>query len=139
MKTLSDHFKNIACEPTPGFEGRMTRSLKLAEVQATRRVRMISLFGIILSLGSALFGVFEYGSALWQSTFWSLLTLLSTDLGLIVSALPDFAYSLLETLPIVPLLFLFAPLTLFFWSLSFWTKLAERGRPHSFGTESIIS
>jgi hypothetical protein len=130
MKTLSDHFKKIAIEPDPLFEERLGESLRLAEVQATRRVRTLSLLGISLSLGSALFGVFEYGNALWQSPFWSLLTLLSTDLGLIVSALPDFTYSLLETLPIVPLLFLFAPLTLFFWSLSFWTKIAERsGRP----------
>lgn len=127
MKTLSDHFKSIAIEPDPLFEERLGVSLRLAEVRAMRRVRMISLFGIILSLGSALFGVFEYGSALWQSPFWSLLTLLSTDLGLIVSALPDFAYSLLETLPIVPLLFLFAPLTLFFWALSSWMRILERG------------
>ncbi len=127
MKTLSGHFKSIAIEPDPLFEERLGVSLRLAEVRAMRRVRMISLFGIILSLGSALFGVFEYGSDLWQSPFWSLLTLLSTDLGLIVSALPDFTYSLLETLPIVPLLFLFAPLTLFFWALSSWMRILERG------------
>ncbi len=102
-------------------------SLHLARARQIRRARQFSFLGIIVSLGVASFGAVEYGAVLLDSPFWLLFSLLFSDLGIIAGSFQDFFYSLLETLPLVPLLFLFAPLTLLFWSLSFLSKYMEQG------------
>ncbi len=130
MKTLSHYFKSIACDPPTDWEGRLFARLERVKYERTRRFRRVALFGIGLSLGGVGMGIVEYGSMLVTSPFWSLLGLVVSDLASILQTLPDFAYSLLETLPIVPLLVLFTSLTLFFWSLSFWTKLTPPQASH---------
>lgn len=71
-------------------------------------------------------GVFQYGGSLLQSDFWSISSLLFSDLSVVATSFQDFTFSLLETLPVLPLFALLAPLSLFLWSAGFLLSLSEK-------------
>lgn len=126
MNTLYSLFVELKKEaPRPLLRSRILMAIAEAEEKEATLYRRFSFVGIILSLGTLVWGGIEYGEALLQSDFWTLITLLFSDVDVIMRSFGDFGYSLLETLPLMPLLMLFAPLTLFFWSMSFLLSLPE--------------
>ncbi len=127
MAIISSLFKNLTlATPRPFLRDRILAAVALAGEQRTAAHRRFSLVGMILSGALLLFGGMEYGESLLQSDFWTLMTLLFSDMDFVVRSFGEFGYSLLETLPLLPLLVLFAPLTIFFWSLSLLLALPER-------------
>ena len=128
MSHLSSQFKNIPALPAAGCEARVFAALRNAHLEAARRARQYSFVGFGISVILAASGIVVYGADLFASEFWSLLSLVFSDGSIILQALPDYMASLLETLPIIPLLVLFAPLTLFLWSLAQWSTSVEGGR-----------
>lgn len=128
MKTIQFLFKELKREaPNSALQGRILAAVTAAEQEQILVYRRVSLAGITLSVGALLLGGFQYGTTLFESDFWTLMTLLFSDIDVIMYSLGDFGYSLLENLPLMPLLILFASLTLFFWSMSFLLSLPERG------------
>lgn len=129
MKHLSSIFKNIACAPDPSLEGRVLSALRAERARLLRWQNRLAIGSVAASVVLFASTMFFLGTALVQSEFWSLLTLLFSDLGVIATSGGDFVSSLLETVPLVPLIALFAPLTLFFFSMSFLLSLGERETP----------
>lgn len=129
MNHLTSIFKNITCAPDPFLEGRVLLALRAERKRLLRWQNRLAVGSVAGSGILFVVTVFFLGTALIQSEFWSLSTLLFSDLGVIVTSGGDFLYSLLETLPLVPLIALFAPLTLFFFSMSFLLSLGEQEAP----------
>lgn len=129
MNHLPSIFKNITCAPDPSLEERIFSALRAERKRLFRWQNRLAVGGVIGSVMLFVGTVFFLGTALVQSEFWSLFTLLFSDLGVIVTSGGDFLYSLLETLPLVPLIALVAPLTLLFLSMSFFLSLGEKEMP----------
>lgn len=127
MNSLNRIFKDIQVFPEPVLEERILRVLSQEQERLVRKRTRLAVSGVALSivlfLGTTLF----LGTALIQSEFWSLFKLIFSDMGALMTSSGDFLYSLLETLPIVPLIAFFIPSTIFFFSMSFWLSLDERG------------
>jgi hypothetical protein len=124
MKSIYLLFRELKQEaPSLLLRDRVLRAVAQAKERQTILYRRWSSLGIALSLLTLVWGGVEYETALLQSDFWTLITLLFSDIDVVMRSLGDFGYSLLETLPIMPLLILFTPLTLFFWSMSFLLSL----------------
>lgn len=113
-------------EPGTALRSRILARIREEEFRLFLRYRKLSVAGIFVSSLVLLFGGVRYGEALFQSEFWTLASLLFSDLSVIASSFQDFAYSLLETLPIVPFFAFLAPLALFFWSVSILLSLSEK-------------
>lgn len=127
MKPLERTFEAMNREePRQALRLRILAQIQLLEERQMYRQKWFSLG--MLSLSAVVFfgGMYQYGLVLLQSDFWTLLSLLFSDLGILVGSFQDFAYSLLETLPLVPLLVLLAPVVLFFWSMSLFLALSEK-------------
>ena len=92
MKNLAHIIKTIAAPVPPvGFEER-----------------------IFLASGGMLAGsMYLWKDAVLESSFWSLVALIFSDAGVVWAHTSEFALSLLETLPVVPLMAIFAGLAAF--------------------------
>jgi hypothetical protein len=134
LRTLLQSQSNV--EPSVLLRDRILTAITREEYHLIKRREQTVLFGVVLSLGLFLTLATEYSRVLLQSDFWSLAALLFSDLGIVITTSQDFLYSLLETLPLVPLISLLLPLTVFFWLLSLFLSLRsfekEKFDPHAF-------
>jgi hypothetical protein len=109
MTHFTSIFKKIARAPRPGLEKRILLALREQERRLFERKARLALVGVWVS-GLALTGAGAWaGTALLQSEFWSLLSLAFSDWNVVGSSLQDFFYSLLETLPVLPVVVLLIP------------------------------
>lgn len=139
MKRIQDVFQEIAMsEPTRGLRSRILVRIEREQQILFFRRRQMSFVGLTFSVLIFSVGVFQYGGPLLQSDFWRFSLLIFSDLGLVISSLQDFIYSLLETLPVVPLSALLAPLALFFWSAGSLLSLSEHHQTKSL-SHSILA
>jgi hypothetical protein len=130
---LVDTFQTLTdAIPDAGLRARILARLGTEQQRLLSVRRRWSVAGVMVS-GLIFFGAwFQYSDALVQSDFWLLSSLLFSDLGAIMVSSQDFAFSLLETLPVIPLLVLMAPLALFFWSMSLIISLSEKPMAREF-------
>lgn len=119
-------------EPSPTLKGRILARIQEEQIALQERRRKLSFAGLGISLLTLSLGVFQYGGTLIESDFWLLFSLLFSDLGTVLNSFQDFAYSLLETLPVAPLFVLLLSLALFFWSMSFLLSLSGKGAHREF-------
>jgi hypothetical protein len=129
MPQIRNVFQALTKEnPSPALRETILLRIAMEETLLLKQKRSLALFGLLTSFVALSVIGLQYGTLFLQSDFWMLLSLLFSDLGLIATSFQDFFYSLLETLPVGPLLLLFLPLTLFFWSMShfFSSKRMER-------------
>lgn len=126
MNTLTTLFKqSAALEPRSGLREQILAQIATAQYRAGVARRRWALSGVVLSGVAFSAGVMIYGQTFLQSDFWTLLSLLFTDLSAILSASQDFLYSLLETAPVLPLVVFLFPLMALFWSLGWFFSQSE--------------
>ncbi len=132
MKRIQEAFRDIEeYEPSETLRSKILLSIEQERVARLSRRRLFSVAGLMISAVVFVGSVVVYGGALLQSDFWTLSSLLFSDLRIIATSFQDFALSLLETLPVVPLFGILAPLSLFFWSISVWLSITDKQeRPH---------
>jgi hypothetical protein len=118
---LSQIFKNIPeIEPHSHLEALIMQKIGLQRERQLKRKLIFSYAGLISS-GLAILGtIFSFGSAVWQSEFWNLATLIFSDLRVVASNWQDFSYSLLETFPVVNTIVILIPIFLLFLSLNMY-------------------
>ncbi len=119
-------------EPSAMLRMRVLARIEKEESMTLARRQKLSVAGVCISLAVLLFGGIQYGEELLQSDFWTLVSLLFSDLGVIMNSFQDFVYSLLETLPVVPFFAFLAPLALFFWSVSVFLSLSKKGQSRQY-------
>ena len=127
MKRIEDVFQEMpGHEPASGLRSRILTCIEQEQTLLLSRRRRMSIVGLVVSAFVFFVGIFQYGGPLLQSDFWRLSSLLFSDLGVVATSFQDFTFSLLETLPAVPLFALLAPLSLFLWSAGFLLSLSEK-------------
>lgn len=110
MSTLHTIFKNIpALEPSIDLEKRILAKIALRNKLALRRKLAFIHAGFVSSASAFIWAIFTLGKAFLQSDFWTLAKLIFSDTGLVFKNWVDFAYSLLETLPIFGIVAILVP------------------------------
>jgi len=110
MDTLHTIFKKISdLEPSVGLEKRILKRIALKNKLAIRRKLAFIYAGFTTSSGVFVWAIFTLGKALLRSDFWTLAKLIFSDTGLVIQNWVDFAYSLLETLPIFGIVAILVP------------------------------
>lgn len=110
MNTLHTIFKNISeIEPSVGLEKRIIKRIALQNKLALRRKLAFIHAGFVASTIAFIWAIFTFGKAFLQSAFWTLAKLIFSDTGLVLKNWVDFAYSLLETLPIFGIVLILLP------------------------------
>jgi hypothetical protein len=110
MNTLRTIFKKISdIEPSEGLEKRILKRIAFQNKLALRRKLTLIYAGFTASAGAFVWAIFTLGKALLQSDFWTLAKLIFSDTGLVLQNWVDFAYSLLETLPIFGIVAILIP------------------------------
>ncbi len=102
---MPSHRTSLVCD--------ILRSINILSEKQLRRQKNIFLFGMSVSFMSILFSLFFFGNSLVQSDFWSIFSIIFSDISVIVLHFSDFGFLLLETFPVVPLLILFVPVFFF--------------------------
>lgn len=139
MKPLQVTFEAMTREePRQALRLRILAQIEMLEERRTHREKWFSLSMLSLSVCVFFGGMYQYGPMLLQSDFWMLLSLVFSDLGVLIGSFQYFVYSLLETLPLVPLLALLVPVVLFFWSMSLLLALSEK-KGHSVFSGAVVA
>jgi hypothetical protein len=115
---LSQIFKNLPeIQPQASLEVLIMQKIGLQRAQIIRKKRFVSFCGLIFSTLALGETFFLFGKAFWQAEFWSLATLLFSDLLTVATNWKDFSYSLLETFPVISAIALLIPVFLLLLSL----------------------
>lgn len=138
MTHLKELFKEISHVPDPGLEERILSALRREILALAERklwfARASTFVSFVLFLGVFFFA----GQKLLQSEFWDTLSLLFSDLSVVVNSSQNFFYLLLETIPVIPLTALLLSLFAVSFLTSMWMSLIEK-RPHGeFHTQLFI-
>jgi len=96
------------------------REIELERGRIAQRKLTLDRVGITGSILFFLLAVLLYGQVIVESEFWELASLAFSDLGIIAQNWNKFAYSLMETLPVMYLAIILAPVFfLFLFSSSY--------------------
>jgi hypothetical protein len=71
---------------------------------------------MVASLAASIGTILIFGKTILQSEFWSMVSLVFSDWQIVVINFYDFAYSLLETLPVLAIAIILVPLFTLFLS-----------------------
>lgn len=121
---LSQIFKNIAeISPSSQLEERVFESIQVEKDKVIKRELMISRFGLAGSLVAFLVAIFTLGGAILQSEFFSIISLIFSDLTVVAVHWQEFAYSAAESFPTIGVIAILIPVLTAFWSLSLYFNL----------------
>lgn len=99
---LSQLFKDTQdLEPAAGLEAFILSKIEVLAARQARRNLIFSYAGLFGSIGAIFYAVAVFGSGIIESEFFNLVSLAFSDLGVVLANRKDFAYSLLETFPVV--------------------------------------
>lgn len=107
-------------EPSNRLKTVILARIERERTRSIQRKLWLSYAAIAVSLAAFLGALVTAGNALIHSEFWSLAALSFSDAMTIARDWQDFAYSLLETLPVFDLSVLIVPIVALFLSLSFY-------------------
>jgi hypothetical protein len=120
---LSQLFKNTEdLGPSAGLEVFILAKIEVLAAKRTRRKLIFSYAGLLVSIAAGVCAVAVFGSGLIESEFWKLILLAFSDLSVVLANWKDFAYSLMETIPVVHVAVILTPVFAIFWLLSFYTS-----------------
>lgn len=121
VNKLSSFFRLMdASNPSSELERWILARIRREIEGRAKRRRFFSWIGFGFSSVTAAIAVVYAGGVLVQSDFWSLLSLMFTDAGVVFSDWRNFGLSLLDTLPAVSLSLMLIPMAALFFSLWFY-------------------
>jgi|GEM_PF-1074982 len=132
MAQLSRILKQISQVPTDSLRSKILARIELEREERDAWKARFALIGIVFSGSLLLIALLSAGASLLQSEFWTILSLLFSDMSIITASFQDFVYSLIETLPILPIISLLLPLFLLTISLSFWSTHSRKENTKTF-------
>lgn len=107
------------------LQGKILATLISLEEDQMRNRRRVSFLGLLSSSGFFLSAVYVYGGTFIRSEFWSIISLIFSDVLVLANYWNDFFLSLLETLPALPLAMMLMPIFIFFIFLKMYFKTGE--------------
>jgi hypothetical protein len=127
MNTLHAIFKKISeIEPSVGLEKRIFRKIALEQEKQTKKDLA---FYRVWSFGSsalAIYAIFAFGNSIMKSEFWSVTSLLFSDIQVVAANWSDYTFSILETLPVISLIFILIPIFALVLSINSHRSLKNR-------------
>lgn len=127
VKQLNQAFKAIkSIEPPAKLRAAILCNIKEAEIRQMRRKLMFSEAGLVGSVLAVFYTLFAFGQTLFKSEFWSMMSLVFTDAGIVLSHWNDFLYSVLENFPVLTLVIILLPIFVLFISISSYLKLSNK-------------
>lgn len=91
-----------------------------------RRKLLLSQLGSLGSAFAVVYTLFVFGQAVVGSEFWTMLSLLFTDAGVVFSNWDNFFYSVMETFPVLTLAVILLPVFFLFMSISSYLSVSDK-------------
>jgi len=125
---MSQDFYNIfkstiEINPSEKLAGRIFAQIEAEKDRIIRRRLMISRLSLGVSVAVFLVSIFSFGSTILQSEFWSIMSLVFSDLVVVGQNWHDFTYSLLETFPTMSVVAILAPVMTLMFSFSAYLEI----------------
>lgn len=121
MKRLHQAFKSIGSIELPAhLETEIIDLIKMEKLKGIRRRLIFSEVGLVGSMLAIFYVIFTSGSALIRSEFWSMMTLLFSDAGTVLSNWQDFVFSAMETFPVFTVISMLLPIFILFISIAYY-------------------
>jgi hypothetical protein len=126
---LSKVFKNMSqIEPSYELKGLILRRIEMERSRQIRRKLIFSYSGMAASFSAAVYTLIYFGSAFFKSEFWSIFSLIFSDIMIVAGNWKTYLYSLLETLPVVNLVLILIPIFGLLISVGFYLDLRNRNK-----------
>jgi hypothetical protein len=107
---LNQIFKSISdLEPPMNLENSIFRLIEREKERKIKTNLLLSYLGVASSFSLAFWAIFVFGNSFLQSEFWSMLSLIFSDVMLVAQNLKEYAYSLMETFPVVNVIAVLTP------------------------------
>ncbi len=110
-------------DPPVELEVRILQKVSLIKAKNARRKLVLDYVGMTVSLAAFIYAVLIFRINLVHSDFLSLASLLFSDVAIVLAHWQDFAFSLLETFPIVSTVYLLVPIISFLMFLKLFFNL----------------
>ena len=121
MDKLSQIFKNMQeIEPSRGLNNLIMQKIALERGKQIKRKIFLSYAGITGSALATFFVAVSLWDSFFQSEFWSMLSLVFSDLMIVMENWKAYAYSLAETFPVANVIAILIPI---FGLLAFFSFL----------------
>lgn len=119
-ENLKQLFQKIdELDPPAELAGFIFAKIGKEKIRKAKRQLIFSYFVFGASLVLAIFVGSAFGKAFWQSEFWTMLSLVFSDIAIVMRNWDAFFFSLLETFPAVPAALLLAPIFMLLLSANF--------------------
>lgn len=135
-KKLQYLYQRSEVPPSPSLENRVLLAIEQEKKKQNFRNRILVSFGLSASVLTLIPAVFVYGGRLFESDFWSMFTLLFSDIQVVWEYRSDYFLSLLEMLPVEATALLFIPTFAFLLFLRMYISLEDQWEKKSVGAHS---
>lgn len=118
---LSRIFKNLPeLEPPLRLEGFILAKIERERDRIIREKKILLFAGFIGSILAAIYAAPVFGQEILKSDFWSIISLMFSDINIIAGNWKDYALSLLETFPAIHIAAVLAPVFTLLLSLNLY-------------------
>lgn len=129
MDTVRKLFKKIeTSRERESLESEILQAIMLACEARQKRRLAVAYAGLLLSGVTILYVSLTYGGVILASDFWNIILLFFSDVTVLANYWNDFFLLLLETIPVVPILFVLIPTFFFLLFLSMFFQTSRRQR-----------
>lgn len=126
---LNQIFKSISdLEPPMSLENSISRLIEKEKERKIRTSLALSFLGFISSSLLVFWAIFVFGNSFLQSEFWSMLSLIFSDVMLVAKNWEEYAYSLMETFPVVNVITVLAPAFICLLFFNLFLSIREKYR-----------
>lgn len=128
MKTeINRIFKQFnQLEPPENLRIAILQNIKKRQLKVLKIRLFFSCLGLFFSGVGILYVFLNFGKLFWQSEFWTIFSLLFSDILLLAKNWGSFTYSLLETFPVINFILLLTPVFTFFLFFYFFLSLRNQ-------------
>jgi hypothetical protein len=123
-QALFNHLRDL--DPPKMLAGAILTRIDLETGRTTQRKIILDWLGIAGSILLLLTAIFSFGQMIFVSEFWTIVSLLFTDIEIITQNWEGFVYSLMETFPTTYTVAILLPVFFFFLFFSSYLTLNSR-------------
>ncbi len=111
-KELKKIFKQIVEAPSEKLAERIMQAIEREKAKKFRQKLLLIRLAFLISFLLMVYFIFQFGTIIARSEFWTLFSLIFFDTKILFEYWNEYMFSLLETFPVIQLVFLMIPLYL---------------------------